>query len=308
MIVATEDQVGAFERSAALMLDLHRVMKVHDPDGEEADRIRDAITSPWHEMSAAEQDLVRGLSADLYKVGADRVVQDEVPDAIAREVKHAQAEQSAGAVLALLRLHEHHLPPADVAFLRGVCWSDLGQLEVAITFLFEATRIVPESGRFEAVLLSTLVRAGRVGEAQRRVEMNANTTGNDPARILASAQVLFVAAGENDLADPAANYKAAIDAAERGLELVGADPDDLLKTLAVAAYLHCSLTYDALRLRERAIASCRAALQLDPDSEDALLILGWLNYDDFPDSERNAFRLVRQRQLAAKPLGIRLAA
>jgi hypothetical protein len=134
----------AFYESARLMVDLHRAMSTGDPDGPEADAIRDRMDQPWYQMTCDEQDLVRGLSQDLYTIGMDRTITGQLAIDVEAELREALSGRTPKVVLELLRKKESYLLPDQVAALRGVCWDRLGCQEAAATFFEEAVRLAPE--------------------------------------------------------------------------------------------------------------------------------------------------------------------
>jgi tetratricopeptide (TPR) repeat protein len=136
-----------------------------DPDGEAADRIRGEMEAPRHAMSESEQDLVRGLSADLYTIARQREAPREPAPALAAEVESATHEGNPQRALELLRQHESHLPPAWVAYWRGACWAELGAIEVAQAFLEEAVRLDPSCAICKALLLRAMIVAGQAEKA-----------------------------------------------------------------------------------------------------------------------------------------------
>ena len=58
----------AFRDVAFGMLELHRLELRGENDSVEADAIRDRLDRPYANLTAAEQDRARWLSADLYSI------------------------------------------------------------------------------------------------------------------------------------------------------------------------------------------------------------------------------------------------
>jgi tetratricopeptide (TPR) repeat protein len=88
--------------------------------------------------------------------------------------------------------------------------------------------------------------------------------------------------------------KAAIDCGEKAfafLQGVQIRPEDQVEfeALAVPALFHLALNYDQLGNRKKALDSCKKALELSPESPDALMLYGFLTFDEFPDARRNDF-------------------
>lgn len=136
---------SAFNESVRLMIRLHYAMLNGDPDGPEADAIRDAMESPWYAMTPAEQELVGGLSEDLYTIGTDRMRAADEATAIESHLLQCLSAKGIEDSLQLLRQHHLELPPEQVAALRGILWARLGQPEAAQPFFGEAVRIVGQN-------------------------------------------------------------------------------------------------------------------------------------------------------------------
>lgn len=132
---------SAFRESVRLMVRLHYAMTTGDPDGPEAEAIRDAMESPWYAMTATEQELVGGLSEDLYTIGEERAVSGELAHVFDSELTSALTASGPEHTLEVLREHRLELPPEQVAALRGICWARLGQPDAAKPFFEEAARI-----------------------------------------------------------------------------------------------------------------------------------------------------------------------
>lgn len=139
---ANGQHTPAFQESVRLMVRLHYAMTNGDPDGPEADAIRDCMESPWYAMTASEQELVGGLSEDLYTIGSDRPCVGDDLGAINSQLAESLAAQSIDEGIVFLRQHQLELPSEQVAALRGMFWARLRQPEAARAFFEEAARIV----------------------------------------------------------------------------------------------------------------------------------------------------------------------
>ncbi|MEX2138742.1 MAG: tetratricopeptide repeat protein [Pirellulales bacterium] len=158
---------AAFRESVALMVKLHDLMTIGDPDGAEADAIRDSMEQPWYAMNSAEQQLIRGLSTDLYRIGQSRTANGKPTSASLQDLQGRVASGDWHELLSLVRENELILSPERVAMLRGLAWANLQLFEPAIEFLQEAIRLSPGDKEARLLLLSCLVQAGRTDEAVR---------------------------------------------------------------------------------------------------------------------------------------------
>lgn len=143
MIAQPIQTQSAFSEYVARLLELHHLIAAGKGDADEAEDVRDRMDAPWRRLTKVELELVDGLSADLYTIGQQRPAPPAVDADIASATDVAFEEQRWGDLLDLLREHEKELPPDGVAFVRGICWFELQQFDVAIEFLREATRLNP---------------------------------------------------------------------------------------------------------------------------------------------------------------------
>ena len=150
----------AFVQSVDLVLRVHQLMSAGQGESAEANRLRAASERPWYEMSDEEQDLVEGLSADLYSIGIDREDRPTVDVDNIGDFTEAIRRKDWSAALRFIREHDKALLPAHAALSRAYFWSELGQPQVAIVFLKEALRIGANWPPAEASLIDALREAG----------------------------------------------------------------------------------------------------------------------------------------------------
>ena len=134
---------AAFQESVRWLLALHDVMSAGRSESPEAEDLRTRMEKPWYAMADEEQELIDGLSADLYTIGQPRAVSTLVADQDTAEFERLINEKSWASALEFLRDHEAQLPPDDVACIRGICWASLDQPAVADRFFLEALRLKP---------------------------------------------------------------------------------------------------------------------------------------------------------------------
>jgi hypothetical protein len=154
----------------SLLKRLHRLIAEGQGDTDAADDLRDAMDGPWHSMSAEEIARVRALAADLY------TLEDEVgePQPNGQEAEHLRAglkrawqERDWQTALELLRSHPCSLPPGETAFLRGLCWDELGDPDTAALFFERAARLDPRAAVYPVAVMEARVRAGDTEGALR---------------------------------------------------------------------------------------------------------------------------------------------
>ncbi len=121
---------------------VHALIVQGKGDDAEADEIRDGMDQPWYALTDAEQDRMRGLSADLYVLDDTSLrppLTDPAPvQAWRKEARRFVADFHGGnldAALVFLRKPvPASLPPHFIPFLQALCWEKLGDAETAAVF------------------------------------------------------------------------------------------------------------------------------------------------------------------------------
>ena len=155
------------ESYARLLLRLHELSLAGREESPEADALRDEMTWHWYRMSAREQDLLTGLSADLndLEAGGARSV-DASPDEVADYRARARVVYESGdgqQMLEFLRKpYPKSLPAGAVPFLQARVWQKLGYSQVAIVFIRETAR---HDGFFDLFVTTLLDNLGRLPAA-----------------------------------------------------------------------------------------------------------------------------------------------
>ncbi len=290
------------------MVELDHVMCTRDPDGEEADAIRDRMERPWYAMSPDEEALVRGLSQDLYTIGTARPAPNRDDAAASDELAEALNRGNWVKALDLLRREEALLPQADVAALRGVCWSCLGEHSAALAFIDEAFRLAPSDSQFLALRWEALVRAQCTADASRDAEekLSGESLADSYAHFKA-ADVLMLHATQSPDSESHRLYELARQAVNRGLERLPPEPLDAeLQRVRINAYLNLAFSYDQLGDPSKAIEAYDRALTLDPTHADALMLRAMLLQSVNPQAARadvrRCFGVRLASQLAELPV------
>ena len=129
----------AYVQYQRLAVRLHEAIAAYGNGSDEADALRDQMDEPWKQLDAGEVTHLRGISADLYMLDNDEVLEPEVlpslsPEARRSEVEAAKEKGDAEAVLALLRKGPAFLNARVVATYRAWAYQVLGDVEVARLF------------------------------------------------------------------------------------------------------------------------------------------------------------------------------
>jgi tetratricopeptide (TPR) repeat protein len=278
-----------FRESVELLLQLHDVMTKGNPDGEEADAIRDAMDVPWYAMSHSKQALVRGLSADLYTIGASEssAKESSLPTG---ELEGLVRDNKWSEVLDLVRLNQATLSSHEAAFTRAVAWMHLGQPEVALRFFRELERLRALSDAERIWLLTCLMQTGRTGET---IEVATQfVESQNPLVRLRAANSLSLAAQQLTGGEAHEVRDRAIEITEEALPKVEplVDEDHTAKLIWRSSLFQLTLDYEEVGQSSKAAAACQRILEREPTNFDAQILMDWLIYEQDPDAARQRFR------------------
>jgi len=79
--------------------------------------------------------------------------------------------------LTVLREGPQILLSGEIAYARGRCWAELGDIEASLAFFGEANRLSPRSYEYSLGLISSLMRLGRHEEVAR---LTADALASEP--------------------------------------------------------------------------------------------------------------------------------
>jgi tetratricopeptide (TPR) repeat protein len=285
---------SAFREQLELLLRLHLEMNAGRAESMEADRIRDEMDVYWPRLTSSEIEQVEGLSADLYSIGVDRQAAGGSSSLdFANELVSLTAREAWYEILNRVRAEEPSLLPRDVAYARGLCWAHLGEPRISIEFLNEAARLRPLAPAEEVLLLTCFIQANRAVDAIERANA-IRASENNPLLLIKAAEVFSAAADESRKGDAAKYRLAAIDCGERGFALIAGieitrENKPVLDALVVPAYLHLALNYEELGQHSKAVDVCRKALEIAADDPNALMLYGFLTFNEFPSAQKTQF-------------------
>jgi hypothetical protein len=171
MFTPTSTLSEAYVEYTRLLRQLHAMIRRGEGDTEKADELRDAMDGPWSRLKEEELVRVRGLGADLNTIGTatDRDEDPERTRDFDDEFVSAQRASDWDRVLSVMRSCPTAFPEASSAYLRGVFWARVGDLETALVFLDEAVRLAPSNSKFTLDFLWLLCHLGRVDEVTTRI-------------------------------------------------------------------------------------------------------------------------------------------
>ena len=119
-----------------LLVQLHQEFKAGRHEGPEADRIRDAMETPWYEMTENERNSIEDLSGDLYFIEFEKknVMPNEgkTQEEIQKNLVCALKENNYPIALNFLRKLEKF--ETIHFYIIGRCWEKLGFVVAAECF------------------------------------------------------------------------------------------------------------------------------------------------------------------------------
>ncbi|MEX2170763.1 MAG: hypothetical protein WD851_15710 [Pirellulales bacterium] len=135
-----------FRKSVALLIQLHGLMRDGKSETSEADAIRDQLDFPWKHLTDTEARRVRDLSADLASIEPDSPFKHPngggiLSSKIADQIQSARQANRCEEILFILREHSKDVSADRAAFLRGWCYEQLGESEVARLFFAFAAHL-----------------------------------------------------------------------------------------------------------------------------------------------------------------------
>jgi tetratricopeptide (TPR) repeat protein len=288
--------VTEFDESVRLLLELHDLIAAGRGDDPEADTIRDLMEPPWYAMTEAQQQLVNGLSADLYTIGKGPGTGERV-SLPTNEIERLVADENWPAVLDLVRSKQELLPSDEAAFTRAVAWMHLGQSEVALRFFRELERLRPLSDAESIWLLTCLMQTGRTEETLEAATRFVDS--ENPLVRLRASNSLSLAAAKLPGNDERDARRRAIAIAEEAIPHVEpfVSKDRTATLLWRSSLFQLALDYEECGDRQKAVAACQRILSWEHSNLDAQILLDWLTYEEDPNAARERFRVHFRRRL-----------
>ena len=183
----------SYREYAALLRQLHTLIRGGEGDSSEADEIRDAMDGPWYRLEDAEVKIARALSADLYTLGVDAARRHDAHAEVSAEEERVASFMNNPEPLESLdriRSDSHVFTPAEAALLRATIWSmRLRDFDSAILFAEESVRLAPTEWNHLLLLAWVTASLGSVVKgAKLIVEFDSKHPGHVPEDFLHKAK------------------------------------------------------------------------------------------------------------------------
>ncbi|HEX5445095.1 MAG TPA: hypothetical protein VFW87_14750 [Pirellulales bacterium] len=238
---------GRYEKvpSEQLVIDLHLFRVAGLEESPEAKGAREELDRRLARLDAVQRKRLSGILADLRSIGVSR---DAVPadsKQAAKDFQAATKRHEWDLALTMLREHESEISPAELAAMRGVCWAQLGNHEVAALFFGEAVRLNPTNIEIESCYLRSLIRCGRLDDARRNARFIVNKKAGVYRQMLA-ADILFdcLMASSERKREECEEIVSIVDRA--AIDPTAAPGEPHLRQLVCSAYLGAAICCDHL--------------------------------------------------------------
>jgi tetratricopeptide (TPR) repeat protein len=172
-----------------LVIDLHLFDIAGLEEAPEAKAVRKELDCRLSRLDGVQGERQRGLLADLRSIGVSREAAAAGSKQAAHDFEAAIKRHEWDLALTILREHESEISPAEVAAMRGICWAQLGNHEIAALFFGEAARQNPTNIEILSCSLRSLIRCGHFDDARRKARFIINKEA-DPFRLMLAADIL----------------------------------------------------------------------------------------------------------------------
>jgi tetratricopeptide (TPR) repeat protein len=298
MSLAHEPSPTAFSQTVQLLLDNHRLIREGKGDSPEALDVSSAMEKLWYSLTEEQQELLGGLSEDLYSLDERRVTQVALsPEDRRRYARRAQeifAQYHQGEYLPALALLRGPLPndilPESLRFLQARCWEKIGEPEVALLFMKEAERLNP---KLAVNVLHLLRKTNRAEETTKYAERLLDAEASSPATTYLAAATLLASAREMEREQARPVLERIIPPLERALEKCLMVPIDQREVPELAAGIASmlGLCLERLGAQEQAMAVYDEGLKHHPRDSTLLTFRALALYDTDPDAALRDFGL-----------------
>ena len=273
-----------FQRCVGLLRRLHEMMSAGEGETDAADGLREQLADLWTLLGSGEQDLLQGLSVDLYTLGGNEPplppgvhASERSLERLAPRIKSAYEHQDWTQLLALCRLHPEFVPKDRRAYLRARCWQSLGHPDLAVLFFDDASRLNPANVNYPAFTLEALIQSGQITVALQRASDFIAREETHPRLLFRAADVLFRWGLTLPASEAAPIFERVIGIIHRSLARERALPEnELLKSVTVAAFIELALCQLRLNRPQEARQAYFAAHEIDPDNSRVLAACGLL--------------------------------
>jgi tetratricopeptide (TPR) repeat protein len=266
-----------FVQHERLLRQLHHLMASGRGDTDEAEAVRCDMDTSWRRLNREEIARLKGLSADLYMLEDDEVLEparpnERSPDELKAELETSWRQGKWEDVLRLLRKGRSFGTQGQVAYLRARAYEQLGHLDASLLFMEYAASLKPDDATYDGAVMELLITLKRYDEAVALAELKIERSKHSPGLLIQAAGILLRAAKERPGEQNRAIYEHTIEVLNGALEA----SSKLLPVVVVFGYLTLGFCHQALEQWQLARGAYDRALQVSPDDPILLSARGLL--------------------------------
>jgi tetratricopeptide (TPR) repeat protein len=267
-----------FAEYVRLLGRLHRLMRAHLDESDEGNALREQMDRPGEALSGEEIRAVKGIAADLASIGSHNgdSAAPRHPTHI-EEITDAIAARDAIRALMILRDHAHETPLTANSYLRGRAFECVHQFEIAADYFELAKNSKPTDPSFGVAWLDALSR----GEPERARtvsrEILQHREEHPPTLVYKAADIRLEETYHLPDAEQALALTDLVSAF--GDVIIGLETIEIPTAVRSSAYALRAICQRRLGATDDARHSLDRAIQLEPNSAEALLARGSLLYN-----------------------------
>lgn len=283
MATINADQDSAYRDYVRMLRELHQLWVDGREESAEAEALCNQMDAAWEGLNSEMKETVGGLASDLNWIRRGPVAGEQPEEDVLREARPALASaRQAGdwhGTLRHLRRCAPYLPQANVAFLRGRAWSELGDEAIALLFFEHARRLDPRNGNLALVALASLSKVDPTLAQRRASEVLDNPLSRPFAEIVKAADVRFQSLRNVAMDEARPVVMRLSDVLKTTLQQMRAVGDDVQNPVLYAMAVGLAGSYfEFLGDVERALDSYGHGLQVSPNDDRLLVARGMLLY------------------------------
>jgi tetratricopeptide (TPR) repeat protein len=178
-----------------LLSKLHQLIREGRDDTPLGEDLRDRMDSPGSCLSPDEVLSVNGISADFYSLTdlppTTVLSRTAAVETDFRTALEARDRRDFGRALDLLRERAPYIKPADLSYLRGTIWGEVGESSIAVSFFQHAAQLDPNNGTYLYLVLHHLSQVD-AESANAQAQQIVGDPDRYPARaVLKAADIIF---------------------------------------------------------------------------------------------------------------------
>ena len=268
------------------LLEMHRLFLAGKKKSPEVEAIRNAADEPWVELTEEEQEVMTGLSIDLYEIEGVKRKSSGLTAAQASTMIHdAYLAREAGEfdkALTLLRDCQEFSSDARGAYIRGTIWQRSGDPKVAVVFFKRAVDLDSTNSNFRAIWLHQLKSVDPIAAAVEAENVLRSPADFAPQAVVYAAEIAYIQTLPRSDAQSITIYRRLVPIMEHEigrLRSMRPTPAKALFGMGLSLLASC---HEHLQEMSQAFNYYSEAIRLDPENSMLYLARGKLLYGNDP--------------------------